>query len=735
VLSCRQPCRRILPLEAQRWSLDDKYLREEGTVYLSGIQALVRVTLDQHRLDRRRGLRTATLVCGYRGSPLGGVDVAFERAAAIARAHEVRFVNASTRSWRRRRSSAASLPHPPRGEVRTASSACGTARAPASIDLATSSSTRTRRGGKERRCAGVGRPTIRRARAPPSPAERAAFWAAGFPVLYPGSVQEVLDLGLHGYALSALLGPVGRVKCATPTCATRRELPRSPRIAWRPIGGAPSEIAGGSLLFLRCAAVRALLAGDGGDAAHLGTGDGAQVCGGNGLNCIVARSGGDAHRDHRRRKDLVRPAPGDARPGARRRGVAEGRGAAAQGRHAVSARARHRPRIRRGARGDPGGGEEALLPELLLREVLYGAPQRPRIVGKLDEAGTRLRAIVRRAGRRLDRADRRGAPRRTSTARSQPARGSRRSMPCAGGRRRSRLRAAHTSAAAARTTLPPSSRRDRSPAAASVATRWRSAWPLRRRPHAHGRGGSSGSALPSSPARRTLFQNIGDGTLFHSRHAGDQGRGIWRREHHVQSALQLRGGDDGGQQAAGALPVPAARPPAPDRRSPRGGRRLPTSRRSTARVIWAARRSTRATSWTRCNGGCARSPGSQYSSTTRNAPRRSAGCASAGKRPDPPMRVFIDPRGLRGLRRLWGQVELPVGAADRHRAGPQDAQSPVVLQQGLLLPRRRLPVVPHRGAHRRRASAAEAEAARSASGRVGAGAGAEAACARVTPSI
>ncbi|HEY4885521.1 MAG TPA: hypothetical protein VII08_17985, partial [Myxococcales bacterium] len=79
--------------EAQRWSLDDKYLREEGAVYLSGIQALVRVTLDQRRMDQRRGLRTATLVCGYRGSPLGGLDVAFERAADIARAHEVRFVN------------------------------------------------------------------------------------------------------------------------------------------------------------------------------------------------------------------------------------------------------------------------------------------------------------------------------------------------------------------------------------------------------------------------------------------------------------------------------------------------------------------------------------------------------------------------------------------------------------------------------------------------------------------
>ena len=61
----------------QEFSLDDKYRREEGVIFLSGIQALVRLPFDQHRADRRRGLRTATLVSGYRGSPLGGLDTAF----------------------------------------------------------------------------------------------------------------------------------------------------------------------------------------------------------------------------------------------------------------------------------------------------------------------------------------------------------------------------------------------------------------------------------------------------------------------------------------------------------------------------------------------------------------------------------------------------------------------------------------------------------------------------------
>ncbi len=55
-------------------SLDDKYSATSGTVMMTGVQALVRTTLDQRRLDRARGRDTAVLVSGYQGSPLGGVD-------------------------------------------------------------------------------------------------------------------------------------------------------------------------------------------------------------------------------------------------------------------------------------------------------------------------------------------------------------------------------------------------------------------------------------------------------------------------------------------------------------------------------------------------------------------------------------------------------------------------------------------------------------------------------------
>ncbi|MEU8171875.1 indolepyruvate ferredoxin oxidoreductase family protein [Microbispora hainanensis] len=62
-------------------SLDDKYAAERGTVLISGVQALVRLTLEQRRLDTERGLDTRVFVSGYPGSPLGGVDLEMARAA------------------------------------------------------------------------------------------------------------------------------------------------------------------------------------------------------------------------------------------------------------------------------------------------------------------------------------------------------------------------------------------------------------------------------------------------------------------------------------------------------------------------------------------------------------------------------------------------------------------------------------------------------------------------------
>src|SRR5579862_7419305 len=57
-------------------SLDDKYQLESGRVYLTGVQALVRLLMLQRQRDVLAGLNTAGFVSGYRGSPLGGLDQA-----------------------------------------------------------------------------------------------------------------------------------------------------------------------------------------------------------------------------------------------------------------------------------------------------------------------------------------------------------------------------------------------------------------------------------------------------------------------------------------------------------------------------------------------------------------------------------------------------------------------------------------------------------------------------------
>ncbi|HSV80532.1 MAG TPA: indolepyruvate ferredoxin oxidoreductase family protein [Ramlibacter sp.] len=79
-----------LPL--RQLALDDKYTALEGEIYLSGIQALVRLPLMQRLRDQRAGLQTGGFISGYRGSPLGGLDEALWKARKHLDAHHVRFV-------------------------------------------------------------------------------------------------------------------------------------------------------------------------------------------------------------------------------------------------------------------------------------------------------------------------------------------------------------------------------------------------------------------------------------------------------------------------------------------------------------------------------------------------------------------------------------------------------------------------------------------------------------------
>lgn len=64
-------------------TLSDKFVKRDGRILISGVQALVRLMILQAERDRLAGLRTGGFVSGYRGSPLGTLDSAFERAGGL----------------------------------------------------------------------------------------------------------------------------------------------------------------------------------------------------------------------------------------------------------------------------------------------------------------------------------------------------------------------------------------------------------------------------------------------------------------------------------------------------------------------------------------------------------------------------------------------------------------------------------------------------------------------------
>jgi indolepyruvate ferredoxin oxidoreductase len=72
-------------------TLDDKFLLQDGRVFITGVQALVRILIDRRRLDEREGLKTAGFLSGYRGSPLGGLDQQAHRAERHLKAHDIVF--------------------------------------------------------------------------------------------------------------------------------------------------------------------------------------------------------------------------------------------------------------------------------------------------------------------------------------------------------------------------------------------------------------------------------------------------------------------------------------------------------------------------------------------------------------------------------------------------------------------------------------------------------------------
>jgi indolepyruvate ferredoxin oxidoreductase len=196
-----------VPVALKDVSLDDKYTATSGKIFLSGIQALVRLPMIQKLRDEAAGLNTAGFVSGYRGSPLGGLDENLWKARGHLEAHKVQFVPgvnedlAATAVWG---TQTVDLIGPARydgvfamwyakgpgvdrcGDVFKHMNHAGTAQHGGVLLVA----------GDDH---GAYSSTL------PHQSDH-IFAACMIPVLYPSNVQEYLDLGVHGWAMSRFSG-------------------------------------------------------------------------------------------------------------------------------------------------------------------------------------------------------------------------------------------------------------------------------------------------------------------------------------------------------------------------------------------------------------------------------------------------------------------------------------------------------------------------------------------------
>jgi indolepyruvate ferredoxin oxidoreductase len=203
-------------MDLAKASLEDKYTLERGRVFLTGTQALIRLMMLQRERDLRAGLNTAGFISGYRGSPLGGLDQALWRAQPHLASHHIKFqpgVNedlAATAIWGTQQvgmypganyDGVYSMwygkgPGVDRcGDVFKHANAAGTSKhggvlALAGDDHAAKSSTL------------------------PHQSEH-IFKACLIPHLNPANVQDYLDFGLHGFAMSRYSGCWIAFKCVT----------------------------------------------------------------------------------------------------------------------------------------------------------------------------------------------------------------------------------------------------------------------------------------------------------------------------------------------------------------------------------------------------------------------------------------------------------------------------------------------------------------------------------------
>jgi indolepyruvate ferredoxin oxidoreductase len=201
-------------MAGNRVSLADKFDLSKGRVLLSGAQAVLRLALMQKARDLRAGLNTAGFVSGYRGSPLGGLDQQFWREADLLARNDIVFqpgLNedlAATAVWGSQQASM-------RGEGRYDGvfgiwygKGPGVDRSGDAFRHANFDGTSPHGGvialmGDDHTCES----------STTAHQSEFAFVDAMMPILNPAGVQEIIDYGLIGWALSRFAGLWAGVKC------------------------------------------------------------------------------------------------------------------------------------------------------------------------------------------------------------------------------------------------------------------------------------------------------------------------------------------------------------------------------------------------------------------------------------------------------------------------------------------------------------------------------------------
>jgi indolepyruvate ferredoxin oxidoreductase len=195
-------------------TLDDKFDLTKSRVFVTGFQALVRLTLMQKERDRRAGLNTAGYVTGYRGSPLGTLDQQFARAGAVLKRNDVVFHPATNEDL-----AATALAGSQQAELRGEGRFDGVfgmwyGKGPG-VDRSGDAFRHANFAGTSRHGGVIALMGDDHTAESSTTAHQSEFHFVDvmIPILNPAGVQEIVDYGLYGWAMSRFTGAWTALKC------------------------------------------------------------------------------------------------------------------------------------------------------------------------------------------------------------------------------------------------------------------------------------------------------------------------------------------------------------------------------------------------------------------------------------------------------------------------------------------------------------------------------------------